>query len=124
MATANPIYNMVNRAKRGSIYKGGVKMKLENLTEMELVQLWDEMIGEKGREGERIHDNIPDHFNHWFNESTPWEIAFMVSYGKYDTDDRFFTVSEENDLISFDSLDSFRSPFDMNELEDWITTKN
>jgi hypothetical protein len=96
-------------------------VNLKNLTDMELIGLWNDMIGEKGREGDRIHENIPDHFNHWFNESTPWEMAWMVETGLYSTDDNFFTLSEiGDDLISFNSLDDFKCPFDMNELKEWL----
>lgn len=95
-------------------------MKLDNLTDTELIGLWNDMIGEQGREGDRIHENTPDHFNRWFNESTPMEIAFMMSYGLYDTDDKFFMLSVQDDLISFNSLEESKCPFDLNELEDWL----
>lgn len=91
-----------------------IKEYLENLSDSELLSLWNEYQSENNYDGE-VYDM--EEFDEICGNMNPSDLVCKIFYGKFNPNDTYFIFNGYENLESSDYLDDF---FDIDELAQHI----
>lgn len=91
-----------------------IKEYLENLSDGDLLSLWNEYSGENCRDGDIY---CMDEFNELCGNMEPSDLANRIFYGKFNPNDTYFIFNGYANLESSDYLEDF---IDIDELAQHI----
>lgn len=86
----------------------------------DLVALWNSYIEEADRMRDCIHKNCESIIVDLYKN--PWEL--LTALGDYNVNDDYFVFGLYGYINSFNYIDDENSPYDIDELADWLLDNN